>query len=124
MTYCMLKLALNTRRLLWLRLVLSFLGTVFIFCFMIIFYYANKKLQERPGEHKSLIEWRPSDPGYNLHVTSSAFEWLLAISLLLYFASFTKEFNKMKVGLRVQRHSSASAPFLTSTTSSQESIYT
>jgi len=88
---------------------------------MILIYYANKELQGA-DKGKSLIKWKPGEPGYNLHVASSAFEWLLATSLLLYFATFTKEFNKMKVGLRVQRRSNSETPFLASTIS-HESIY-
>ena len=123
-TYCMLKLALNTRRVFWVRAMLTALGTISIVLFMVLFYFANKDFQNRPEAEKkvSLTKWEPTDPGFKMHVISSLSEWILASSLFLYFLSFTKEFNKMKVGLRVRRQINQSSPFLDSAIS-QDSIY-
>ena len=118
----MLKIALNTRRLFWIRATLSTLATIFLFSFLITIYYASKDFDKRPDYEKPMTKWNPHDPGFKLHVISSSCEWLLATCLFLYFLSFTKEFNKMKVGLRVQRHINSALPFLAST-SSQDSLY-
>lgn len=123
-TYCMLRLALNTRRMFWCRALLTVLATISIFVFLVLFYFANLKFQNRPDteKEKSLTEWNPNDPGFALHVASSLGEWILASTLFLYFLSFTKEFNKMKIGLRVQRQINSTSPFMDSTIS-QDSIY-
>lgn len=124
MTYCMLKLALNTRRLFWIRAILTFLATTSFVLFLVLFGLANKKLQEAPDSKqvKLLTKWNPDDPGFELHVVSSAFEWLLAVNLGLYLSTFIKEFNKTKVSLRVQRHPNEGVPFLASTIST-DSMY-
>ena len=123
-TYCMLKLALNTRKMFWYRAILSVVGIISLFSFLILFYFANRDVQNRSDavNKKDLTRWEPSDPGFELHAVSSLSEWILASTLFLYFLSFTKEFNKMKVGLRVQRQINLSSPFMDSTVSN-DSIY-
>lgn len=91
------------------------LSTVFIVAF-ILFYYlsAEKWKQENHPKTHTFSDWDPEDAGYSLHVASSASEWLLMVSLFGFFATFTKEFNKVKVNLHVQRHRNFLPPFQTS----------
>lgn len=114
LTYQLLRCALNTRRLCWCRLFLSLLCTLFIVGFIVLYYFAAKNKKKHPGRKHSFIDWQPTDAGYSLHVASSTCEWLLMISLFSYFGSFTKEFNKVKVNLHVQRHRNVLAPFQSS----------
>lgn len=109
----MLRCALNTRRLCWMRIGLSLFCTVFIIIFAVVFYLSYKEWNQNHVSH-GISLWGPNDPGYGLHVASSTFEWFLALSLFSYFATFTKEFNQIKVSLHVQRHRNVMTTFQTS----------
>ena len=77
------------------RFALSIVSTVsFIVC-MIMMGYAARKW---PGSH---LHWNSDEPGYKEHVVSDAFEWLMVFSFMGFFLTYTKEFcrNKLQVKL-------------------------
>ncbi|KAF6028735.1 DRAM2 [Bugula neritina] len=45
------------------------------------------------------LEWNPEDPGWGLHLASAVSEWIIGLSVILFFLTFTFEFGKIKLRL-------------------------
>ncbi|XP_071378387.1 DNA damage-regulated autophagy modulator protein 2 [Centroberyx affinis] len=48
----------------------------------------------------SKLHWRPGEKGYTAHLVSTASEWSLAFSFIMYFLTYIRDFQKLR--LRVQ----------------------
>ena len=47
------------------------------------------------------LHWNSHDPGWKEHVISDAFEWLMVFSFLFMFLTFTKEFRRSKLQIKL-----------------------
>ena len=109
LTFHMLECGSNSKSLYCIRLFLSFTSATFFICFGILFYFANKAMSK--GAVHSYAFWNSNDPGYVVHVFSSISEWLCALCILVYFISFSGEFDKIKISLSVRRNYFNALPF-------------
>lgn len=119
----MLQCGMNTRRLCLLRIILTVMATVFFVAFLILFYFSTIKWKDGHNSNHNYATWGPGDGGYALHVIASVCEWLCAVSLLLFFISFTREFNKVKIRITVEHHDVNFVPFQTSTEEERQPVY-
>ncbi|CAH1786819.1 unnamed protein product [Owenia fusiformis] len=82
------------------RLTLSLLALIFLittFVAGVISREAWSGLKEH--DHRKL-HWKPNDPGYAAHITSTTGEWCLAISFLLYFFTYIRDFQKFHIEIK------------------------
>jgi len=49
------------------------------------------------GHHVPDTKWDPSEPGFHLHVASTASEWFIAGAILCYFATFIFDFKGLSL---------------------------
>lgn len=74
--------------------------TIFSIVFMLITFGTATvaRLQKKPGTDR--LHWKPSDPGFAAHVTSTVGEWLTALTFLAYFFTFVRDFMKLKIEVK------------------------
>ncbi|XP_052065839.1 DNA damage-regulated autophagy modulator protein 1-like isoform X2 [Mytilus californianus] len=77
-----------------IRTVISVL--TFIFIIMLGIFSLLSKLKKPKGE-SNLNYWNPSVPGYGFRITSTVSEWIVAILIVIFFATFYKEFRYFKL---------------------------
>ncbi|XP_064635073.1 DNA damage-regulated autophagy modulator protein 1-like isoform X1 [Lineus longissimus] len=46
-------------------------------------------------------KWQPTDPGFDEHIVSTFSEWVMAIAFVLYFFTFIRDFQKIKLKVTV-----------------------
>ncbi|KAH3886517.1 DNA damage-regulated autophagy modulator protein 2-like [Dreissena polymorpha] len=49
---------------------------------------------------KDKLHWKPDEPGYVEHIVSTVGEWITAITFLLYFLTFVRDFTKIKIEVK------------------------
>lgn len=59
-------------------------------------------LLARVNKNIDILHWDPKTPGYVFRCISTVFEWIIAISLLVYFLSFYKEFLEVDYKVHIQ----------------------
>lgn len=77
------------------RCTLSLVSTLSFVVTVTMTGYASKKWS---GDN---LHWNSKDPGYKEHVIADAFEWLMVFSFLLMFLTFTKEFCRSKLQIKL-----------------------
>ena len=88
------------------RFMLSVISTVSLIVCTMMWSSAGKKWS---GNN---LKWDSSDPGYKEHVVGDAFEWLIVLSFLCMFLTFTKEFCKSKLVVNFVRSTGSDEPIL------------
>ena len=64
--------------------------------FLISSLFAYQEFKEGQGEH-NMLEWKPGDSGYHLHVVSNVCEWIGASSFVLFILSYFNEFQEVEI---------------------------
>ncbi|KAK0079490.1 hypothetical protein PV325_001207 [Microctonus aethiopoides] len=75
-----------------LRVVLSIFCTI---CFFVVFITAALAAKDYNGNNP--MKWLKDDGGWEMHMISSATEWLCAIAICIYILSFTYEFREIQL---------------------------
>ncbi|XP_065669751.1 DNA damage-regulated autophagy modulator protein 1 [Hydra vulgaris] len=101
LTAYMLECGFNSKCLYYVRLTLCISSATLFILFGVFFYFSNNAT--RNGQ-KDLTIWKSTDPGYKMHIISSLSEWFCAVCLLIYFISFSREFNEVKIGFTIKRN--------------------
>lgn len=82
------------------RLIISVLSAVFF-----ILVTVTSGLVRIVDENNQVqLHWKPSDPGYGIHLTSTISEWLLAASFLAFFFTFLKDFQLVTIDADTHLH--------------------
>lgn len=71
------------------RLVIAILSGIFF----ILVSVTSGLVKVVDADNNVQLHWKPTDPGYNIHLTSTISEWLLAATFLSFFFTFLKEFQ-------------------------------
>lgn len=77
-----------------IRLFISVLSLV---CMIITFVAAT--ISRIKGQPPDRLHWKPEDPGFVAHITSTIGEWITAVTFLLFFFTYIRDFQKVKVEL-------------------------
>lgn len=104
MTFQMLLCATNTMRLFIVRLAIAVLSFFFFVCSLVFGNYAGDARNKNPPTDPSHdhAHWYPEDAGFVYNVLGNVCEWLMVISFFIYFLTFVREFNKVKIGFNMQ----------------------
>jgi len=74
-----------------------FIARLVIACFSAIFFISvsvtSGLLKTFISDEIVHVHWKPTDPGYQVHLVSTFSEWLLAASFLSFFFTYIKEFQ-------------------------------
>ncbi|CAC5401683.1 DRAM2 [Mytilus coruscus] len=49
--------------------------------------------------HIDKTKWKPEDGGFTAHIISTISEWVTAVTFLLFFFTFVRDFQKVKLGI-------------------------
>ncbi|KAE9556167.1 hypothetical protein FO519_000655 [Halicephalobus sp. NKZ332] len=93
-----------SRRVAHWRTLFAILGTILFITAVSFGVYAAHVFHEKFPDLPTPRPWssKANQPGYNFHVISAIAEWLLALTNMSFFLSFSREFEKIRVELRVQ----------------------
>ena len=85
---------MTSKSIIIIRIALTIVATLSLILMSISPYISKEKF-------KSHLKWKVGEPGYTMHLVSAFSEWIMAVTLLLFFATFYKEFKKMKINIGV-----------------------
>ncbi|XP_031572292.1 DNA damage-regulated autophagy modulator protein 2-like isoform X2 [Actinia tenebrosa] len=107
-TYKMRAQGMSSTLALVTRFFLSFAATVFFLITIIAAAVASSEYKKRKVPTPTPVvsttphmKWNKSDPGYKNHLASTFGEWLMAISFLLFFLTYYREFKKIVITIKV-----------------------
>jgi len=55
-------------------------------------WYGNDSLKK--------LDWDPQDPGWGLHLVASVSEWIIGLSVVVFFLTFISEFSRVKLSIK------------------------
>ncbi|CAH3039371.1 unnamed protein product [Porites lobata] len=123
-SYKMKSCGLITSTLLVLRLLLTIGATVFFIACAAATSYASKDWVRYHASGNTYPQrWDPNDKNYIHHVVGDVSEWLTALMLLGFMASFFGEFRFVKMKIVVSRRTQQSVPLATGM-GSDDPLYT
>ncbi|XP_006821720.1 DNA damage-regulated autophagy modulator protein 2-like isoform X1 [Saccoglossus kowalevskii] len=87
------------------RIICSVVGSVsFIFTSIFAAVAQSKWEGEKP------TKWSPEDGGFPEHIVSTVSEWILAVSFLLYFFTYIREFQKIRMEANIRLYTEDMMP--------------
>lgn len=115
----MLSCGMNTRRLCWIRILISLSALGFFIGNMVTQSYASDRWSKYPNpQNITRAKWTPDIPGFEYNVATNVCEWLMAFSFFFYFVTFVGEFNKVKMSFNMRNNElNMFLPFQRSTSS-------
>ena len=123
-SYKMKSCGLITSTLLVLRLIVTIGATVFFIACAAATSYASKDwVRYHANGNTYPHRWDPTDKNYIHHVVGDVSEWLMALMLLGFMASFFGEFRFVKMKIVVSRCTQQSLPLATGM-GSDDPLYT
>ncbi|XP_071479937.1 DNA damage-regulated autophagy modulator protein 2-like [Diadema antillarum] len=94
----------NTMRLCRLRLVITMVTAVSMFISIATGVVAEMLWYQTHGDHsRSQVHWSPEDGGYVPHLISAFSEWVMSISLMVFYLTYTKEFFNLQLHVTVSQ---------------------
>lgn len=126
-SYKMKSCGLITPMLLMLRVILAILMSIFFISCVTALFYANAgrywlTYYQHPTHDHHRHKWSPKDKHYLYHVVGDVSEWLMALTLLGFMATFFGEFRFVKMKIMVSRCTQNPVP-LGSNSGSDEGLY-
>lgn len=78
-----------------IRLVISFVA----FIAMVITFISATISRIQLKGHIDKTKWSPEDGGFAAHIVSTISEWITAVTFLMFFFTFIRDFQKIKLGI-------------------------
>ncbi|XP_074660019.1 DNA damage-regulated autophagy modulator protein 1-like isoform X2 [Tubulanus polymorphus] len=85
-----------------IRLTVGIIGLISMTSAFISAVISRELWSDNPPKDHTKIHWKPSDPGFEAHIVSTMSEWVMAFSFVLYFFTYIRDFQKMR--LKVDMH--------------------
>jgi len=111
LTMKMIACGINSKGLFAFRFIVSFLSLVAFSVCVATRYVSIDQWNDDKHRTGTKEFWHPEDGGYTMHLISSFSEWITALTLLLYFLSFRKEFDQVSFEFRIKRTNYLALPF-------------
>lgn len=126
-SYKMKSCGLITPMLLMLRVILAILMSIFFISCVTALFYANAgqnwfTCYQHPTHDHHWHKWSRKDKHYLYHVVGDVSEWLMALTLLGFMATFFGEFRFVKMKIMVSRCTQNPVP-LVGNSGSDEGLY-
>lgn len=78
-----------------IRLLISFIA----FIAMVITIVSAIISRIQVNDHVDKRKWKPEDEGFEAHIVSTISEWVTSVAFLLFFYTFIRDFQKVKIGM-------------------------
>lgn len=95
----------NNKRIALIRIGIATAGVISLLLAIIFGFAASIKFHSEFPDQDIPKPWSQKKyytPGYNLHCISALFEWLLALIIMIYVISFSRDFESLHVKLTVE----------------------
>jgi hypothetical protein len=81
---------MNPNWICYLRLICAIWSIAFF-----ITTYTTSRLAGAKFHGESRLKWKPEDGGFTEHIISTSSEWSMALGILVYFLSFSRDFHRL-----------------------------